>query len=215
MRTHHGLFVAAATCAALAWGSTPAHAQFRPGPDRIPGPDRTWNQSQGRAPYELGFQEGRRQGERDARANRAFDVYGDPAYRDGDRGYHRRFGDRNLYRNFYRSGFEDGYRAGYGRRGPVFGDRDRRPGGAGPRMPRAFPEPAVARGFNDGYEQGVRDGRDDDRYDPVASRDYREGDNGYNGSYRGTRDAYKTNYRAGFRQGYEEGYRDGGRYDRR
>lgn len=210
MRTHHGILLAAATCAVLVSGTAPAYAQFRPGPDRVR------QGAPGGQPYERGFQEGLKQGENDARANRRFDVYGDPAYRAGDRGYHGRYGDRNVYRNFYRSGFEDGYRAGYGRRGPVVGQRDdRRPGGIGPRLPRAFPEPAVARGFNDGYERGLSDGRDGDRYDPVRSRDYRDGDNGYNGSYRGSRDAYKTNYRTGFRQGYEEGYRDGARDGRR
>ncbi|MBI3050725.1 MAG: hypothetical protein HYY76_20740 [Acidobacteria bacterium] len=76
--------------------------------------------------------------------------------------------------------------------------------------PRGYHEPAFARGYDDGYEHGLADGRRGARYDPVESRAYRNGDRGYAGSY-GSRDAYRTNYRAGFRQGYEDGYRDGTR----
>lgn len=83
------------------------------------------------------------------------------------------------------------------------------PGITGVRPPSGgLQEPALARGYADGYEQGLSDGREGNRYDPVKHREYRSGDLGYNKSY-GTRDAYKNNYRAGFRQGYEEGYRDG------
>jgi hypothetical protein len=78
---------------------------------------------------------------------------------------------------------------------------------------RGHQEPAYARGFSDGYERGLRDGNDRDRYDPVGERDYRDADNGYFRDY-GSRDAYRNNYRAGFRQGYEDGYRDGQRYRR-
>ena len=67
-------------------------------------------------------------------------------------------------------------------------------------------EPAFARGYSEGYRQGVSDAKRRERYDPVGSRDYRDGDQGYAASY-GSRDAYKNNYRAGFRQGYEDGYR--------
>jgi flagellar biosynthesis/type III secretory pathway protein FliH len=209
------LATAVAACVALLApaAALTAHAQFRTGPDR------GWQGGgENREGYENGFQEGLRQGEADALRGRAFDVYGDPAYRAGDRGYSFRFGDRTTYRNLYRNGFEAGYRNGYSAGGGNrVGQSDARQGrvfpGRGGRQ--QFQEPAVARGFNDGYERGLSDGRDGDRYDPVGSRDYRDGDNGYSGSYRGTRDAYKNNYRTGFRQGYEDGYRDGTRYDRR
>jgi hypothetical protein len=71
-------------------------------------------------------------------------------------------------------------------------------------------EPAVARGYDDGYARGLADGRRRDRYDPVGHSDYRSGDPGYSRDY-GSRDAYRNNYRAGFRQGYDEGYRDASR----
>ena len=74
-------------------------------------------------------------------------------------------------------------------------------------LPRSHQEPAFARGFDDGYQDGLADGRRGLRYDPVESRRYRDGDGGYVTAY-GSRDAYRTNYRAGFRQGYEAGYRE-------
>jgi hypothetical protein len=74
-------------------------------------------------------------------------------------------------------------------------------------VPKKFEEPAFARGYEAGRTRGLADARDGARYDPVASREYRDGDRGYVASY-GSRDAYKSNYRAGFRQGYEDGYRN-------
>jgi hypothetical protein len=73
-------------------------------------------------------------------------------------------------------------------------------------IPQKYEEPAFARGYAAGKEKGAADATKGDRYDPVASKEYREGDLGYAASY-GSRDAYRSNYRAGFRQGYEEGYR--------
>jgi hypothetical protein len=77
-------------------------------------------------------------------------------------------------------------------------------------IPQKYEEPAFARGYEAGKERGLADAKSGDRYDPVASRAYRDGDVGYAASY-GSRDAYKSNYRAGFRQGYEEGYRNSNR----
>jgi hypothetical protein len=71
-------------------------------------------------------------------------------------------------------------------------------------------EPAAARGYADGYQRGVDDGRDKDRYDAVGHANYKSADAGYDVKY-GSKDAYRNNYRAGFRQGYEDGYRDGSR----
>jgi len=77
-------------------------------------------------------------------------------------------------------------------------------------IPQKYEEPAFARGLEAGRERGQADAAKGERYDPVASREYRDGDPGYVASY-GSRDAYKSNYRAGFRQGYEEGYRKANR----
>jgi hypothetical protein len=92
--------------------------------------------------------------------------------------------------------------------GPPFLQRNA-PGTFGaPQRRGGYQDPAYARGYSDGYRQGRDDGRDRDQYDPVGHREYRDGDQGYDGSY-GSRDAYRDNYRAGYREGYEEGYRDG------
>jgi hypothetical protein len=75
---------------------------------------------------------------------------------------------------------------------------------------RIHQDPASAAGYENGYDLGLIDGREGERYDPVRHRDYRDADRGYAKSY-GSRDGYKTNFRSGFRQGYEDGYRDGTR----
>jgi len=165
--------------------------------------------------YDRGYGEGVRQGEFDARRGLALNFERDPIFRDGLRGYDRRFGSRDLYRDDFRRGYIDGYRSSYARfrpapappflqrNGPapgVFGSQQQRPGG--------YQEPSYARGYSDGYWQGADDGRGRDGYDPVGHRDYRDADRGYYGAY-GSRDAYRNNYRAGFREGYEEGYRSG------
>lgn len=84
--------------------------------------------------------------------------------------------------------------------------RARGRGDAGRQLPRAYQEPAFARGYSTAYDRGLADGRRRARYNPVDNRDYRNGDQGYANAY-GSKNAYRSNYRAGFRQGYEDGYR--------
>jgi flagellar biosynthesis/type III secretory pathway protein FliH len=159
---------------------------------------RGWHLGQTRNDYEAGYREGLRQGTQDGRNGRDFDLQRTPLNRRDD----------------FRRGFADGYRVGYERfRSSMAAQLGDRRDVFGRRTPGGYREPASARGYSDGYEDGLNDGRRGDRYDPVASRDYRDGDNGYFSSY-GSRDAYRDNYRAGFRQGYEEGYRDAGRNSR-
>jgi hypothetical protein len=166
-----------------------------------------------REAYNRGFQEGRREGERDARGRGTFDVRRHDAYRDGDRGYNRRDGDRNRYREEFRRGFEEGYRSSFERiRGGV-GGRDRGYRGddrRGDDRRSGVNEPAYARGYADGFDKGRDDFRGRNRYDPLRHGDYRDGDNGYDRDY-GSKDAYKQYYREGFRSGYEDGYRGGDR----
>ena len=73
---------------------------------------------------------------------------------------------------------------------------------------RVYQDPATAKGYDYGYDLGLTDGREGQRYDPVRHRDYRDAERGYVSIY-GSRDGYKTNFRSGFRQGYEDGYREG------
>jgi flagellar biosynthesis/type III secretory pathway protein FliH len=159
--------------------------------------------------YDRGFREGVEQGMEDARRGRGAWPDRSLQYSDADRGYQIRDGNRSVYRSNFRRGFTAGYRTGYdrGRSGRYQNDRgdrrDRRP-------LRGFQEPAVARGYSDGWEKGQDDGRDRDRYDPARHSDYRNADEGYSRDY-GSKETYRTNYRTGFRQGYEEGYREGTR----
>lgn len=75
---------------------------------------------------------------------------------------------------------------------------------------RLYQDPASTAGYENGYEHGLHDGQDGQRYDPVRHRGYRDGQRGYTSSY-GSKDSYKTNFRTGFRRGYEDGYREGSR----
>jgi hypothetical protein len=159
--------------------------------------------------YDRGFREGIEQGVQDAR--RGLDAWPDRSlqYSDADRGYQTRFGNRSSYRTNFRRGFTAGYWTGYDRfRSSRYqNDRgDRRNRG----QRRGFQEPAVARGYSDGWDKGEDDARDRDRYDPARHSDYRNADDGYSREY-GSKESYRTNYRTGFRQGYEEGYREGAR----
>ena len=155
---------------------------------------------QNRAQYDRGYREGLTDGERDARQGRVFDY-------DNDRRLSRQ-------RDEFRRGYVEGYRAGYEQIRGVRGSRNSRAYGGyygRDRVGRGgYQDPAYARGYADGFERGLDDGRDRDRYDPVRHRDYRSADEGYYRDY-GPKQAYEDNYRAGFRQGYEEGYRDGNR----
>jgi hypothetical protein len=155
--------------------------------------------------FDRGYREGIEQGADDARRGRRFEIERSNLYRNGDRGYNGRDGNREWYRNDFRRGYASGYRTGYYN---VRGDgiqsrRDVR----GPGRTRGYQEPAFARGYSDGWDKGLDDGRDRDRYDPVRHGDYKDADNGYERNY-GSKDAYKNNYRTGFRQGYEDGYRN-------
>jgi hypothetical protein len=182
-----------------------AEQRDRP-PDRVPPPG-TERLATPRSAYDRGYGDGQAHGERDGRGGRVFSFDRIAAYQAGDRGYGAAFGSREAYRTEFRRGFAAGYRAGYDRHR---GTWDRGADRLDRRVLRVYQEPAAARGYSDGYDKGLDDGRDRDRYDPVSHKDYRNGEVGYDTDY-GTRDAYRNNYRAGFRQGYEDGYRHGTR----
>ena len=162
------------------------------------------------AHYENGVRDGLREGRTDAR-----------------RGDRFRFNDERAWQRGsapFRQGFEAGYRRGYEieRRGGYVGDRGS--GGYGDGGYRGnggygrgeygrsgapiYANPAVAAGFNDGYEQGLEDARDGDRFDPIRAKDYRDADNDYDRRF-GTKAQWQVAYREGFRSGYERGYREG------
>lgn len=152
------------------------------------------------AHYERGYRDGLRAGERDERRHERYN------YRD-ERDW------RRAPSAAYREGFERGYAVGYRRGDDRYGRYDRygRDGryGRDDRYGRGgYGNLAAERGFRDGYEEGRKDARDRDRFDPVRSKKYRSADDGYDRRY-GTREQWKAAYRAAFRQGYERGYREG------
>ena len=61
--------------------------------------------------------------------------------------------------------------------------------------------------FRDGYNEGLRDGRANRRFDPTVNTAFQRGDRGYNRNW-GARDQYTIRYRLAFRDGYERGYFD-------
>jgi hypothetical protein len=71
-----------------------------------------------------------------------------------------------------------------------------------------YNDTAYENGFRDGRQQGLEDGRDNDRFDATRHGRYRSADRGYIDSY-GDKTRYKNAYRDGFAAGYENGYRDG------
>jgi hypothetical protein len=66
---------------------------------------------------------------------------------------------------------------------------------------------AFEAGFDDGYREGVKDGRRGRRYDPFGRKDFRRAIRGYHREY-GPKSFYQDQYRHGFRRGYERGYRE-------
>ena len=64
---------------------------------------------------------------------------------------------------------------------------------------------AYTNGFNDGYQEGLNDGRRRHSNDPYAESRYRSADHGFQGWY-GSKEQYRLSYRDAFRQGYERGF---------
>jgi hypothetical protein len=71
--------------------------------------------------YRNGYEEGRIQGQNDARRGRSFDYGRHSEYRNAQIGYGG-YGNRNEYRNVFRRGFQEGYNEGYRRsaRGGIY-----------------------------------------------------------------------------------------------
>jgi len=165
-----------------------------------------------RRAYDYGYREGQQEGQNDARRGRDFSYARHDEYRDADQGYRRSEGDREYYRRSYRQGFQTGYTEAYNRaRGGYGRDQGRVYPSGYPNYPQnrggygSYGSPAAQNGYRDGLEAGRNDARDRERFDPVRTKRYREGDHDYNGRY-GSRDDYKREYRAAFEQGYREGY---------
>src|SRR5688572_22025869 len=135
-----------------------------------------------RAEFEHGYRNGLSAGDTDARRGERFNFT-------DERDWQRARGDY-AFREGFERGYADGYRrGGYVGQGGYGGYGGRGNGGYGGRG-GIYANPATARGFEEGYKQGVEDARDRDRYDPIRAKDYRKGDNGYDRRF-GTRDQWK------------------------
>ena len=176
-----------------------------------------------RVAYDRGYTEGVKEGEKDGRGRDAFDYQDERDYQRADVGYNNRYGSASRYRDVFRQGFAAGYTEGYRRFSPRgygygSGNGSYRNRGYGAYGGDGYPPYAQGRderylapfeiGARDGFDKGVEDVRDNDRYDPRRHKWYREGDHDYNNRY-GSRDLYKDEYRRGFLVGYERGYREG------
>ena len=166
------------------------------------------NQRPDQFAYRQGYDRGQRAGDEDGRRGDRYRFDDESDYRRGDAGYQGRYGSRDSYRDQFRRGFEAGYRAGY----QPYAGYDRLPPRAGQTPPwsngREYGrfDPAAQNGFNDGYDAGVNDARDRNRFDPISERRYRSADHGYDRDY-GSKSRYQDVYRDAFKDGYEQGYR--------
>lgn len=189
-----------------------------------------YNQSL-RVAYDNGYREGLRQGNNDGRGRRAFNYQDERTYQRADRGYNRSYGSLDRYQQSFRTGYSAGYSEAYRRVSPNAGGYDNRYPGGGVYSPnsrdgygypdqrypgRAYPRgggygytPAFENGARDGYEKGIEDVRDRDRYDPLRHKWYRSGDRHYKREY-GPKDAYENRYRDGFKEGYDRAFRTSG-----
>ena len=193
---------------------TPASAQFGRPDYTYPsyGDSRAPYSQVRRVAYENGYHEGAKHGERDARQGH-FGYEHERTFRNADKGYHREFGDRELYRQSFRAGYAEGYRLAFDRSGrysyggrPNVGQgRYQHPDRSGYGNGYGY-NGAVQNGVNDGYEKGIEDARKNRSFDPLRHKWYREGDRHYDRRY-GSREQYENLYRNGFRRGYEQGYR--------
>jgi len=167
-----------------------------------------------RVAYGNGYQTGYDNGARDKRSGQLEEFGNDRDYREADRGYDPRGGDRDAYRENFRRGYAAGYVEGYrgmerrarGRElsrdaGQGRGDRPRGSSGLPPLARIAYEA-----GYRDGYDKGREDLRDQREFDPTRHAWYRDGDRGYDLRY-GDRGQYRAQYRAGFAEGYGDGFR--------
>ena len=193
-------FLAPAAGALLLVASVPAEAQWNR-PDARPSYGYSPYAEARRIAYDNGYREGVKEGEKDGRQHDRYEYRDERDFQRADAGYHNHYGDVERYRQSFRAGFIDGYGQGFGRY-----SRGNGHGYGGYRGGYGYYSPAFDNGAREGFEKGVDDARDHDRYDPRAQKWYREGDRHYKDDY-GPREQYKDDYRRGFLSGYEQGYR--------
>ena len=63
--------------------------------------------------FDVGYRDGMNSGQKDLRQGKYYQPERHDAYEDGDRGYHKQYGDKYFYKQKYREGFLRGYRQGF------------------------------------------------------------------------------------------------------
>lgn len=66
---------------------------------------------------QIGFEDGRLDGQNDRRTGHSFRPTHDDNYKNASRGYNSSWGDKNQYKQMYRQGYARGYPQGYNGRG--------------------------------------------------------------------------------------------------
>lgn len=171
--------------------------------------------------YENGHRDGVHHGREDRLRSLGYNMRSDD-YKKSDRGYQKHMGNKGVYKAGYRQGYEAGYDNAYyqrdnGRFGGLYGRREDRYGrddryGWGNRNQRddyysrgSYNRVAFQNGYRDGLDDGQKDMRKNEDFDPNDHGDYRDADNGYKSGY-GSKEAYKQEYRQGYLGGYREGF---------
>jgi hypothetical protein len=172
-----------------------------------------------------GYNEGNREGSNDRARGRFTSNYNDfSSYRNANKDYNSRLGDRTLYQRYFRLAFGNGYADATGTSAATDGipnndwDRDRGRGrgrGRG-RNWDGYPNLGGSRdlrqtALNAGYNAGHKEGMNDRNRRRSATSDfnrfnsYRNANGDYN-SRLGDRYLYQRYFRAAFENGYADGY---------
>ena len=147
-----------------------------------------------------GYNEGSKEGRNDRGHNRFHNYSNFSAYRNANRDYNSRFGDRELYQRYYRLAFENGYDT----ENPNNNQRDRNDRDRNDRDRND-------RDRND-RDRNDRDRNDRDRNDRDRNDDQHRGRNwdqygSYGGSFQLRQTALNAGYNAGIKQGRDDGKR--------
>jgi hypothetical protein len=95
------------------WSDGDRRAVWRDGRVRFPGAGYPYDDPSRSVPYEQGYRDGRDKGHDDRSDDKRYDPTRHGRYKDADRGYEKRYGEKDDYRVIYREGFRAGYAEGY------------------------------------------------------------------------------------------------------
>ena len=179
-----------------------------------------------------GYNEGSKVGRDDRAKGRHSDYSSFSVYRNANKDYNGRYGDRELYQRYFRLAFENGYdtEMGIQRNDRYDRDRDRdrdRDSNRNPDLNRndrgrdrrgrnwdrydnyggsfQLRQTALNAGYNEGIKQGRNDRQKNRRFDFRSQSAYQKATTDYS-SRLGDRELYRRYYREGYENGYTDGY---------